>query len=134
VEARFRAQQRYVPNPEVFVNAPNEHTPDPSRIVDVLDYSEATLRSVLAHVQASSTFSHFVYREAEMDTLLRLTTTDLENAQTRGAQEEARVLERLLSAVIDAHNFVGEHNAGDAAQRLSDAVQLVTSNSTQRSL
>src|SRR3954466_8266104 len=104
------------------MNVVSEHASDPSRIVDVLDYSEATLRSVLAHVQASSTFSHFVYREAEMDTLLRLTTTDLENATARGAHDEARLLEHIVSAVVDAHNFVGEHNAARAAKRLADAV------------
>jgi hypothetical protein len=108
------------------MNVVSEPAPDPSRIVDVLDYSEATLRSVLAHIQVSSTFSHFVYREAEMDTLLRLTTTDLENATARGADDDARVLEQLVSAVVDAHNFVGEHEAARAAKRLTDAVQLVT--------
>jgi hypothetical protein len=32
-----------------------------------------------------------------------------------------------LSAVVDAHNFVGEHKAAQAAKRLADAVQLVAS-------
>jgi hypothetical protein len=110
-----------------------EHAEDssanPSRIVDVVDYSEATLRSVLAHVEASTTFSHFVYREAELDTLLRLTTTAVENADARGSVQEARELRLLLEAVIDAHNFVGERNPRDAAQRLSGAIQFLGSNS-----
>lgn len=99
--------------------------PDPGRIVDVLDYSAATLRSVLAHVQASSTFSHFVYREAELDTLLRLTSADLDVATARGAHDQARLLDSLLSAVIDAHNFVGDHQPREAAHRLEQAVELM---------
>lgn len=98
---------------------------DPTRIAHVLDYSEATLRSVLAHIQASSTFSQFVYREAELDTLLRLTTTDLDNAQARGAQNEAREIQAVLSAVTDAHNLVGEQKPREAAERLTDAVAFM---------
>ena len=100
------------------------HTPrvEPGRVVDVMDYSQDTLRSVLAHVEVSTTFSHFVYREAEMDTLLRLTSTALEAAEQRGSSKEAQRLQALLDALVDAHNCVGEGRPRDAAQRLTDAL------------
>ncbi|GAC1314875.1 MAG: hypothetical protein NVSMB2_05080 [Chloroflexota bacterium] len=91
--------------------------------MDVVDYSRDTLRSVLAHVEVSTMFSHFVYREAELDTLLRLTTTALDAAEEKRRPDEARRLHALLDALVDAHNFVGEHRPHDAAQRLTDALQ-----------
>lgn len=96
---------------------------DPGRVVDVADYSRDTLRSVLAHVEVSTTFSHFVYREAEMDTLLRLTTTALDAAEEDRRPNDAQRLHTLLDALVDAHNFVGEQRPHQAAQRLTDALQ-----------
>lgn len=96
---------------------------DPTRIIEVLDYSDATLQNILAHVEVSTEFSHFVYREAELDTILRLVTAAIEEDRARNASIAAGRLENILQLAIDAHNFVGERNPAAAAQSLRNALQ-----------
>jgi hypothetical protein len=96
---------------------------DASHIVEVVDFSDSTLQNILAHVEVSTEFSHFVYREAELDTILRLVTASIEQERGRDQSIAARPLDNLLQLAIDAHNFVGERNPGAAAQSLRDALQ-----------
>lgn len=95
---------------------------DPAHIVEVVDYSEATLRGILAHLEVSREFSHFVYREAELDTLLRLVTADIAQARPGESSPPSFRLELLLQHVVEAHNFVGERRPEAAAQTLRRAL------------
>ncbi len=46
---------------------------NPAHIVSVKDFSPDTLRNVIAHLKASTSFEHLVYREAELDAIWTIT-------------------------------------------------------------
>src|SRR5438309_2560009 len=52
---------------------------NPDHIVSVKDFSSDTLRNVIAHLKASTSFEHLVYREAELDAIWTITGFFLAN-------------------------------------------------------
>jgi hypothetical protein len=91
---------------------------NPDHIVPVEDYSDETIRSLIAHLEASSSFEHFIYRESELDAVWRLVEIALQHpAGTAGAGESAR-LQRLLAAAREAHDLVADEQPREAAERL----------------
>jgi hypothetical protein len=67
-----------------------------------------------------------VYREAELDTLLRLVGTAVDDALRRGAHAELARLRVVLQGVTDAHNLVGDREPRQAAERLREAVEVAS--------
>ena len=95
---------------------------NPEHIVPVEDYSEDTLRSIIAHLEASTTFEHFVYRESELDAVWRLIEISLQHAAGAAGEGEAARLQRLRDAARDAHDLVADERPLEAAQRLRQVV------------
>jgi hypothetical protein len=84
---------------------------NPGHIVTVADYSPDTLRSVLAHFEVSTTFEHFVFREAELGAIWSLTGFAL----TRENREDVI---RLRDAVLQAYELLGRKRPLEAMRRL----------------
>lgn len=95
------------PEPEPHVN--------PEHIVSVQDFSAETLRSVVAHLEASSEFEHLVYREAELDAIWTIAGFFLVN-EPRSSQRET--VRRLHAGVHRAHDLVAASQPGAAAEVL----------------
>ena len=87
----------------------------PGHIVAVVDFSPETLREVIAHLEVSTAFEHFVFREAELGALWSLTAFALKNGTGNGKRG---ALMRLREAILDAHNLLGGKKPLEAAERL----------------
>jgi len=85
---------------------------DPERIVSVQDFSPETLRSVIAHLEASTDFEHLVYREAELDAIWTITGFFLVNEPRSSERETVR---RLHAGVHRAHDLVAASQPDAAA-------------------
>ena len=95
---------------------------NPAHVVAVEDYSEATLRNIVAHLEASTAFEHFIYRESELDAVCRLIEVALDHCEDRPPEEDAR-LGRLLAAAREAHDLVADERPQDAARRLRQELE-----------
>ena len=84
---------------------------NPAHIVTVTDFSPETLRDIIAHLEASTTFEHLVYREAELDAVWSITGFFLKQGR-----DEA--LERLHQTAHQAHDLVGQRRPREAANLL----------------
>jgi hypothetical protein len=91
-------------------------TMDPGEVVPLLEYSTPALLELVERIEGSVTHEHFIYREAELDDLIRQVEGDLQ-------QGEAADLRALLQAAIDAHNLVANEDPRGAAARLRSAVK-----------
>lgn len=91
---------------------------NPAHVVPVEDFSDDTLRNIVAHLEASSTFEHYVYRESELDELCRLVEMALRGS--RGPADERRRARwrAIFDAAREAHDLVGIEEPGRAAERL----------------
>jgi hypothetical protein len=87
----------------------------PGHIVAVADFSPDTLRSVIDHLEVSTSFEHFVFREAELCAIWSLTGFALGG---RRARAEREAVTRLRDAVLQAHDLLGRKQPLDAMQRL----------------
>lgn len=87
----------------------------PDRIVSITDYSDDTLRNLVAHLDVSDRFEHYIYRESELDELLRLVLLTLESGTAREQQDQ---LLSLFSAARAAHDLIGDEKPREAADRL----------------
>jgi hypothetical protein len=87
-------------------------------VVPVEDSSPETLRNLVAHLELSTAFEHFVYREAELDALWRLAEIPLTRGRHELAPEEEEVLRVVLDAARGAHDMVGAEQPLAAADRL----------------
>lgn len=88
---------------------------NPAHIVSVLDFSAETLRNVIAHLEVSTEFDHFVYREAELDAIWTITSYFLVNEPHSIDRDLVR---RLHAGVHEAHDFVAESRPAAAADVL----------------
>jgi hypothetical protein len=88
---------------------------NPAHIVSVIDFSPATLANILAHIEVSTTFEHYVYREAELDAVWSL--TDFSLRTERDVAVRAAVTD-LHEAAHRAHDLLGEHRIGEAVESL----------------
>ncbi len=95
---------------------------NPDHIVRVDDHSDDTLRTIIAHLDASTTFEHFIYRESELDAVWRLIEVSVNEAAGATGGTEAVRLQRLLEAARDAHDLVADEQPAEAARRLRQAL------------
>ncbi|HLZ70103.1 MAG TPA: hypothetical protein VKV26_09390 [Dehalococcoidia bacterium] len=90
--------------------------PNPSHVIPVEDYGEATLRNLVAHLDVSNSFEHCVYRESELDAVWRLLDIALERGD--GAVLPRERLLALRDAVHEAHDLAADEKPHEAAARL----------------
>jgi hypothetical protein len=88
---------------------------DPGRIVSVQDFSSDTLRNVIAHLKASTSFEHLVYREAELDAIWTITGFFVVNEPASRLRDAVK---RLHAGAHEAHNLVAERRPVAAAMVL----------------
>jgi hypothetical protein len=83
---------------------------NPAHIVAVRDFSAETLRTIAAHLEASTDFEHLVYREAELDAIWSITGFFLmQGMQTGGA------VRQLHEGAHRAHDLVAARRPREAA-------------------
>jgi hypothetical protein len=87
----------------------------PGHIVTVTDFSPDTLRSVVAHLEVSTRFEHFVFREAELGALWSLTGFELAG---KLAPEKRDAVMRLRDAVLQAYDLLGRKRPLEAMRSL----------------
>lgn len=85
---------------------------DPAHIVSVKDFSPETLRNIIAHLKASTSFEHLVYREAELDAIYTITAFFLANEP---ASRRRDAVNRLHAGAREAHDLVADRRPGAAA-------------------
>ena len=85
---------------------------NPGHIVSVKDFSPETLRNVVAHLKASTSFEHLVYREAELDAIWTITGFFLANEPASRLHDEVKTLH---AGAHRAHDLVAERQPRAAA-------------------
>jgi hypothetical protein len=88
---------------------------NPSHIVAVSDFSIETLREIVALLDVSTEFEHFVYREAELDAIWSITGFFLQHGH---GSAQYSIVERLHGIAHEAHDLVADGRAQDAAKLL----------------
>src|SRR5215475_2128669 len=88
---------------------------NPSHIVAVSDFSLETLRQIVALLDVSTEFEHFVYREAELDAIWSITGFFLQHGH---GSAEYPIAEQLHLLAHEAHDLVADGRAQDAAKLL----------------
>jgi hypothetical protein len=91
---------------------------NPDHLVPVEDFSEETLRNIVAHLEESTTFEQFVYRESELDEVCRLVEDALQGGHGRVDEQQRARWQRIFEAARDAHDLVGSEDPARAAERL----------------
>lgn len=81
----------------------------------VADFSPDTLRNVVAHLEASTAFEHFVFREAELGALWSLTGFALAGKPALAKRDDVM---RLRDAVLRAYDLLGRKRPLEAGQSL----------------
>ena len=87
-------------------------------LVPVEDFSEETLRNIVAHLEGSTTFEHFVYRESELDEVCRLVDDAIQGGHGRADAKQRARWQVIFDAARDAHDLVGNEDPERAAERL----------------
>lgn len=94
-------------------------------IVEIADFSNATILGLAERLDGSTAFGQIIAREIELDELWRRVDTGRKDAaDVSGADAERQVLERLFALVWQAHDLTGEGQAGAAARCLRQASAL----------
>jgi hypothetical protein len=88
---------------------------NPDHIVPVTNFSADTLWSIIAHMDVSTGFEHFVYREAELDAIWSITGFYLVNEPDSNQSEQVR---RLHAGAHKAHDLVADCRPAEAAMVL----------------
>ena len=91
---------------------------NPDHLVPVEDFSEATLRNIVAHLEVSTTFEQCVYRESELDEVCRLVEDALRGGHGRVDAGQRARWQEIFEAARDAHDLVGVEEPERAAERL----------------
>ena len=94
---------------------------NPGHIVSVKDFSPDTLRNVIAHLRASTSFEHLVYREAELDAIWTITGFFLVNEPASGQHDHVK---RLHTETHKAHDLVAGRQPGAAATVLEACLKV----------
>jgi hypothetical protein len=84
-------------------------------IVAVADFSPETVRSIVAHLEVSTAFEHFIFREAELGALWSLTGFAL---SAKPAPENLEAVMRLRHGILQAHDLLGRKRPLEAIQSL----------------
>ncbi len=85
---------------------------NPAHIVPVTDFSPATLRNLIAHLEASISFEHLVYRESELDAIWSITGFLLKNEPDSHEREATLKLHEIAQV---AHDLVADRRPQEAA-------------------
>jgi hypothetical protein len=94
-------------------------------IVEIEDFSNATLHALATRLDGSSEFQTLIAREIEVDELWRRLETGIkEMADDATARTSRDTLDALFSLVWQAHDLVGEGRPAEAAERLRQASAL----------
>jgi hypothetical protein len=97
---------------------------DPNAVVPIADASDASLRIVIARLERSTRFQHYILRADEIDAVWRHLDTALKAAPAEGVPEsEVERLRRRLRAVLEAHDLVTSGSAQEAAARLRSELE-----------
>jgi hypothetical protein len=97
---------------------------DLNRALPVDDFGNDTLLTIVERLERSSRYQHYILREAELDDVWRHVETALKIAQEEaGAQPEVPSLQRLLDAVMAAHDLVAGGEPLQAAGRLREVMR-----------
>ncbi len=90
---------------------------EPGRIVLVEDFSNETLENIVEHLEVSTQFDHFVYRESELDSICRLVEMAIKETPSSDVHASKRLVE-VLDAAQAAHDLVADEKPAEAALRL----------------
>lgn len=85
---------------------------NPAHIISVKDFSPSTLQNIIAHLKASTSFEHLVYREAELDAIWTITGFFLANEPASSLRDDVK---RLHAGTQEAHDLVADRRPGAAA-------------------
>jgi HD superfamily phosphodiesterase len=85
---------------------------NPSHIITVESFSVDVMRSLVAHLEASTDFEHLIYREAELDAVWSLTDFYLLDEDD---VEKRKAVELLHLCVHRAHDLVASGQPKAAA-------------------
>lgn len=88
---------------------------NPMHIVTVTDFSDGTLRELIAALEVSTDFEHLIYRESELDAVWSIAgfaMKDEPNATRRDA------IARVRDAAHRAHDLVADRRPKEAADKL----------------
>ena len=88
---------------------------NPMHIVTVTDFSDETLRQLIAALEISTEFEHLVYRESELDAVWSIAGFALKD-EPNGIRRDA--LARLRDTAHLAHDLVADRRPGEAADKL----------------
>lgn len=88
---------------------------NPAHIVAVTDFSPETLREIADHIAASSSFEHFVYREAELDAVWSLTGFAIRWENDPSKRDAVALLRNVAH---QAHDLIGEERPAEALDAL----------------
>jgi hypothetical protein len=90
---------------------------DPGNVVSVEDFSNETLSNIANHLDASTRFDHFIYRESELDGVCRLVEMAMKETPASDVHAVKR-LEQVLGAARSAHDLVADEKPAEAARSL----------------
>ena len=94
-------------------------------IVEIADFSSATMLALAARLEHSSAFQELIAREIELDELWRRVETGIKRAaDSPSAADARRILTRIFSLVWQAHDLAGAEQPLEAAARLREASAL----------
>jgi hypothetical protein len=99
------------------------HAEDLDFWLEIEDFSNETMLTVIERLERSEQPRHWIIREAELDDLWRYVEAAIDNERRQDpAAESVRHLQRLFGAVSEAHDLTGEGRTKEAAQRLRQAL------------
>lgn len=94
-------------------------------IVEIADFSDATMLALAARLEHSSAFQELIAREIELDELWRRVETGIKSAADKpSASETRRALAAIFDLVWQAHDLAGAERPLEAAARLREACTL----------
>jgi hypothetical protein len=94
-------------------------------IVDITDFSNATMLALATRLEQSAAFQELIAREIELDELWRRVDTGLKRMTREAAANGGRsTLEAIFALVWQAHDLAGEGQPVAAAARLRQASAL----------
>jgi hypothetical protein len=88
---------------------------NPAHIVTVNDFSEETLRELIAALEVSTEFEHLIYRESELDAVWSIAGFALKDEPNAIRREE---IARLVDTAHLAHDLVADRRPREAANKL----------------
>jgi hypothetical protein len=99
-------------------------------IVEIADFSNATMLALAQRLERSSAFQELIAREIELDELWRRVETGIKAiADDPSAVDQRRMLLAIFELVWQAHDLAGAEQPREAAVRLRQASAIRTSSS-----